>query len=336
MVRSFFMEIKRSKIIFVLPIVALLAAGCLSNPENSGALRFSGTIEAEEITIASETGGRIVSLLVDRGDEVQAGDVLVLLESTMLDADLARTQSTVEALDAARSAAFDAWQAMLDLQANPLELDLKIAEVQAQLELAELQIQAAQLSGDLAALKVAETSRDGLRNVLDLLLQSRARPYALIAQASQAEMYYRTLESLLQVVLSTQEILQIQKEKTTLTAPRDGFVLVRSLAEGEVAAPLAPILVLADLEHLTIKVYISENALAHVQLGDEVSITVDSLPGQTFVGKVVYISPKAEFAPTTVQTDDQRARLVYAVEISLDNPNLILKQGMIVDVEFER
>lgn len=327
------MKTKFIFLIFFLTAPTLAACQGLSKTE---AAPLRGTLEAEEITIASETGGRIVSLNVERGDEVQAGTVLVVLETDMLDVELARASATVEALQAARDAAYDAWQAVLDMQANPQELDLKIAEVQAQLDLAELQVQAARQTGDQAALLAAETSRDGLQNVLTLLEETRAQPYALIAQTSQAEMYYRSLESLLEITLSTQELLQMQQEKMTLTAPRDGFILERALSEGEVAAPLAPILVLADLEHLTVKVYISENALAHVQLGDEVSITVDSLPGKTFVGKVVYISPKAEFAPTTVQTDDQRARLVYAVEISLDNPNLILKQGMIVDIEFER
>jgi multidrug efflux pump subunit AcrA (membrane-fusion protein) len=63
-------------------------------------------------------------------------------------------------------------------------------------------------------------------------------------------------------------------------------------------------------------------------------VTVDSLPDRVFSGTVTYISPRAEFTPANVQTKEDRARLVYAVEISLDNPDLALKPGMIADVEF--
>ena len=322
----------KSKLLLPLFVLtALLLAGC-QGAAQSGDAPLRGTLEAEEITIASETGGRILSLKVDRGDEVQAGDVLVILDSAMLDADLARTQATVQALQAARDAAYDAWQATQDMQANPQELDLKIAEVQSQLDLAELQVQAAQRSGDPAALKAAETARDGLKNVLALLEETRAQPYALIAQASQAEMYYRSLDSLLEIALSTQELMQMQQAKMTLTAPRDGFILERALTEGEIAAPLAPILVLADLRHLTVRVYVSESQLAGLQLGGTAVIRVGSLPDREFKGTLTYISPKAEFTPAAVQTDEQRARLVYAVEISLENPDLLLKPGMVVDV----
>ena len=82
------------------------------------------------------------------------------------------------------------------------------------------------------------------------------------------------------------------------------------------------------------KVYLSENQFGQVKLGDPVVVTVDSRPGETFAGVVTYISPRAEFTPTTVQTKEDRARLVYAVEISLDNPDLALKPGMIADATF--
>jgi len=120
----------------------------------------------------------------------------------------------------------------------------------------------------------------------------------------------------------------------TLTAPRDGYVVERALSEGEVAAPLAPVLVLADLKRVTLTVYLLEGIYGQVRLGDSVAVRVDSVPGKAFTGKVTYISPRAEFTPTTVQTQEDRARLAYAIEISLDNPDLALKPGMIADVEF--
>jgi len=241
-------------------------------------IRATGTIEVEMVAIASEMGGRIVEITVDKGDEVREGDVLVRLETDMIDADLARTEAAIQSLEKARDAAREAWRAAQAASANPQEIELRIAEIQAQLDAAELQLQAAQLAGDPQQVQLAQTTRDGLQRVLDLLTTMRDEPYALEAQASQAEMLYQGLED---------------------------------------------------------TVYLPETAYGRVRLGDSVAVYVDSWPERTFTGTVTYISPQAEFTPANVQTPDERARLVYAVEITLPNDDLALKPGMIADAVFE-
>lgn len=298
-------------------------------------IRATGTIEVEMVAIVSEMGGRIVEITVDKGDEVQEGDVLVRLETDMIDADLARTEAAIQSLEKARDAAREAWRAAQAASANPQEIKLRIAEIQAQLDAVELQLQAAQLGGNPQQVQLAQTTRDGLQRVLDLLTTMRDEPYALEAQASQAEMLYQGLEALLQAAYSIQDLLQLQKEKMTLTAPRSGFILDRLFSAGEIAAPLAPILMLADLRQVTLTVYLPETAYGRVRLGDSVAVYVDSWPERTFTGTVTYISPQAEFTPANVQTPDERARLVYAVEITLPNDDLALKPGMIADAVFE-
>ena len=330
---------KRSGYIIGLVIIVALVLGgwWWTQQRTAGSgheLRATGTIEVERMDIAAETGGRIVELAVNKGDEVRAGDVLVRLDTTMLDADLARTEAAIKALEKARDAAKAAWLAAQGARANPLDIDVKIAELQAQLDAAELQLQAARLTNDPAQLKVAETTRDGLQRVLDLLTTMRETPYALDAQVGQAEMIYQGTEALLQAAYSIRDLLRIQREKMTLTAPRDGFILDRLFAPGEIAPPLAPILVLADLREVTLTVYLPETVYGRVNLGDEVTVYVDSWPDRAFAGKVTYISPRAEFTPTNVQTPDERARLVYAVEIALPNEDLALKPGMIAEAVF--
>ncbi len=323
----------------VLVAILVLAGWWWTQRSTTGSgdeLRATGTIEVETITIASEMGGRIVEMAVNKGDEVRARDVLVRLETDMLDADLARTEAAIAALEKAKAAAYDAWQAALAARENPLEIDVKIAELQAQLDAAELQLQAAQLAGEPGQIKLAQTTRNGLRRVLDLLKTMRDKPNALDAQVSQAEMVYRGTEALLEAAASIRDLLRIQTKKMTLTAPRDGVILDRLFSEGEIAAPLAPILVLADLRQVTLTVYLPETVYGRVNLGDEVAVYVDSWPERAFTGKVTYIASRAEFTPTNVQTPDERARLVYAVEISLPNEDLALKPGMIADAVFSR
>ncbi len=297
-------------------------------------VRATGTIEVETVDVASEMGGRIVELAVDKGDSVQAGDMLVRLDAEMLEMDLARAEAAIRALERARDAARAAWQAAQAARANPREIELKIAELQAQLDAAELQLQAAQVTGDPAQVQLAQTTLEGLQRVLTLLEAMRDEPYALDAQVGQAEAIYRGTEALLEAALGLRDMVQLQREKMLLTAPRDGVILDRLFAEGEIAPPLAPILVLADLRRVTLTVYLPETAYGRVRLGDEVAVYVDSWPGRTFAGKVTYISPRAEFTPANVQTPDERARLVYAVEVSLSNEDLALKPGMIAEAAF--
>ena len=297
---------------------------------SSEAIRLSGTIEVETIAIASQLGGRILELPVDKGDRVRAGDVLVRLETTMLDVDLARTEAAVQALEAARDAAYEAWQAMRRAQeASQITRD-ELTAIRDRLS--QLRAQAAQLPAGDARRQTLEATLDGLQEVVALLASAQAAPLVLDAQASQAEMFYRGMESLLQTALSIQDLLRIQRGRMTLRAPREGYIVDRLLAEGEIAAPLAPILMLADLSQVTLTVYVPEPFYGRIRLGDPVTVTVTGLPDQTFTGSVAYLSPRAEFTPAGVQTPDERARLVYAVEIRLDNPELALKPGMIADV----
>ncbi len=320
---------------FLLLVLVLAGlAACQAEGGRNEGLGGTGTVEAEEVTVASLVGGRIRRLAVQRGDRVKAGEVLVELDARMVEADLARTEAVVESLRAARDAAYRAWQAALQAEANPQEVDLQIAQVRAQLKGVELQIQGAQVAGDEGALAAATATRDGLEEILRILEEIRDAPYGLQAQAGQAEVIYRALESLLPIAEGTLDALRLQREETILTAPRDGYVLERLASEGEVVAPFMPILVLADLERVTVTVYLPEDRYGAVKLGQEVQVTADSFPGKIFLGRVVYISPEAEFSPAGVPLGEDRTRLVYGVEVALDNPDLELKPGMIVDVAF--
>ncbi len=331
---------KRRNVLIAIVILLVVAGGLWWWQSGQGVgqgertLRATGTLEVEEISVASQTGGRVEAIAVRRGDQVAKGQQLVTLQTTMLDADLARTEAAAAAMTAARQAAYDAWQMAQELERNPQEIELQIAEVQSQLAVLELQLEGARQAGDPAGLALVSAQRDGLQRVLEILQAMRAEPTAIRAQVSQAEMFYRSMQALEQATLSILDLLKIQRAEMTLTAPVDGYVLERLMAEGEVAAPLAPILILADIEHLTLTVYLPQDSYGRVRLGQKVEVTVDSFPDRTFMGEVSYISPRAEFTPVMVQTEEERARLVYAVEIALDNADLALKPGMIAEARF--
>ena len=133
---------------------------------------------------------------------------------------------------------------------------------------------------------------------------------------------------------ATQLHLQQQRDRQTLRAPIDGWV-VRTLYEpGEQVAPGAPVVVVADWRDLTLKIYLSEDRFGRVAVGQPASVTVDAYPGETFSGSVTFIASEAEFTPRNVQTREDRVKSVYAIKLRVPNQDLRLKPGMFADAVF--
>jgi HlyD family secretion protein len=114
----------------------------------------------------------------------------------------------------------------------------------------------------------------------------------------------------------------------------DGVVLDQTLRRGEVAAPAATILTVADLHEVMLMAYVPENRIGQVQLGQTVQVMVDSFPGQSFTGQVTRIGDEPEFTPRNVATQEERLNTFYAVEVRLPNAEGLLKPGMPADATF--
>jgi multidrug resistance efflux pump len=125
--------------------------------------------------------------------------------------------------------------------------------------------------------------------------------------------------------------MDVQISKLRLLAPRDGIVTERVADPGELAAPGATLLTLANLDQVTLTVYVPDMQMGRVHLGQEADVSVDAYPGETFKGTVTYIAAQAEFTPKNVQTKEERANLVFAVKITLANADHRLKPGMPAD-----
>ena len=122
-------------------------------------------------------------------------------------------------------------------------------------------------------------------------------------------------------------------QNAVLYSPIDGIVLDTNIEIGETAFPGTPILTLADITKAWMYIYVNETKLGLVKIGQNVKVYIDSFPGRPFEGRVASISNKAEFTPKTIQTKDERVKLVFAVKVTIDNPDMILKPGMPADAE---
>ncbi|HEY89216.1 MAG TPA: HlyD family efflux transporter periplasmic adaptor subunit [Thermoflexia bacterium] len=211
-----------------------------------------------------------------------------------------------------------------------------------------------------AAFAAAQAEEQAAQTLLNHLRGIRAQPRGYLAQAHAAEGEYHVAEAgvaiaraklvalqagptneelavaraMLQQARAQVNELEVQLHKCQLTSPIDGVVLRQALQAGELAAPVVPILTLANLDKVRLEVYVPENRIGHVQLGQQVAVTVDSFPQRTFSGEVIHLGNEAEFTPRNVATAEGRLNTFYAVEIQLQNPEHHLKPGMPADAQF--
>jgi HlyD family secretion protein len=108
---------------------------------------------------------------------------------------------------------------------------------------------------------------------------------------------------------------------TELSAPMDGVILVRSAEPGEFLNPSTPVVTLVDLEHPWLRAFINELDLGKVRLGDRVSVTTDSYPGRKYSGTLSFVASQAEFTPKSVQTFEERVKLMYRIKVDLSDFN---------------
>ncbi len=217
--------------------------------------------------------------------------------------DLRMAQAALEAAQADRQAAETAVAHLEGILAQPLGYLAQAHAAEGQYRLACIQV------------KIAQANLD------DLLAGPTAEEIALAeAKVAQAE--------------AQAEQLRIQVARSELRTPIDGIVLEQALRVGELVAPAATILSLADLSRLSVRVYVPENHLGDLYLGQRVEIRVDSYPDEVFEGRVRFISSEPEYTPRNITTEDERVNTYYAVKVRVENRAGRLKPGMPADVTF--
>jgi HlyD family secretion protein len=164
-----------------------------------------------------------------------------------------------------------------------------------------------------------------------LTLQTGAQSPAVLAAAKVLDQAKAALTQ----AESNLALLDTQLEKLTIAAPMDGVVLTRNVEPGEFVQPGASALTMADLSELTITVYIPEDRYGQISLGQLAEVKVDSFPDLTFTAKVVFIADQAEYTPRNVQTVEGRSATMFAIKLSVQDPDGRLKPGMPADVTFK-
>ncbi|TAN38440.1 MAG: HlyD family efflux transporter periplasmic adaptor subunit [Verrucomicrobia bacterium] len=307
--------------------LALLAAGCGAR---SGKPDGSGTIECTQVQVAPQVAGRVAELLPQEGAALKAGDLVARLDAR--DYELKR--------DEARAALASA-QAQLDL----LKAGARIEDVERAREaVREARAAATAATADRKRIEEVFAQGSATQKQLDDVRATADRTAAALAGAGQnlARLEHgnrpeeiRIAET--QVELAKTKLAQNEKNiaDCVVYAPMAGVVTTRSREPGEWVTPGAPLVMLSRLDEVWLAIYIPEDRLSRVKLGQPAFVRLDGDP-QRYVGVVTFISPQAEFTPKNVQTPDERAKLVYRVKITLKNPNGLFKPGLPADGFLEK
>ena len=289
--------------IVIILLLSTALAGCGSNNDQIGG---SGLIEAAESVISAESAGRVVQHRFDEGTSVSVGDTLVVIDPSNLE---------------------------LELTAASAGLDV----LRAQLAAARVQVKQATTAQEYAQSEFARVERlmqsgTATQKQFDQV-QFERNQASLTRESSQAQV--RILDA--QLAKTEADIARLERRRVDCYAlsPLDGVVTEKFVEPGELLSPGKAIARIARLDTVTVKVYLTTDRFAGVKLGDRAVVSTES-GGKEYPGTVIWTSDKAEFTPKNVQTEEARADLVYAVKVSIPNPDRTLKIAMPVFVRLEK
>jgi HlyD family secretion protein len=322
---------KRVILIVFLTVVAGLAGMRVyrmwrAGRHSANELKLSGNIEAHESLVSFKVMGRIINLPVDEGMAMKTGDLLAQLDrddyrqQVAVDAATQRVRGRQLQLGLAGSRWQDidaAKQSVIDAKADLEQKKKDFARYQALYEKDEISGQ----TRDQAATNVtrAQATYDRAQEILNELVEGTRKEELDVDRANVRQAQQNL------------DMSQIRLSYTVLRAPFDGIVLVRQAELGEVVSPGTPIVTLADLDHIWLRVYLPETDLGKVHWGQAVTVRTDTYPGKSYRGRVSMIASDAEFTPKSVQTETERVTLVYRLKVDVENPNHELKPGMPAD-----
>jgi len=309
-------------------VLFLVLFGC--SQKRGNIVESTGTIEATQIDIRCEVGGQILKLDSDEGDRVRTGDVLAEIDHEKLDYELKNGQMRVQEL-----------QARLSL----LQYGFRDEEVQKAKEAlleAEIKLQDAKREYK----RIQKLFNDGVasdhnKDKAETAYRSFLKRYDRAKEDYQIfDGGYRVEEvAAAQAAMeSAQALVDLTKRKikdATITSPAKGIISERYVEPGEIVTPGSLLFTITDLQDCWIMAYISEKNLGKVKFGQTGYVCIDSFPERKFPGKVIYISPEAEFTPKNIQTKEERVKLVFGVKVEVNNDEELLKPGMPADVIIE-
>jgi HlyD family secretion protein len=270
-----------------------------------------GNFESTEVIVSSEGNGKILSLNVNEGDKLSQNQVFGLIDTVQLYLKKEQLLASMQALRA---------------KTQDIQVQMDVLNEQKKNLLREKN-RVENLYKDSAATQKQYDDINGEMLALDK---------QIIATKKTLEIGNNGLLSEIKPLQAQLDQIKDQITKSIIKSPINGTILTKYSEEGEIASYGKPIIKIADLESMYLRVYVSGTQLPNIKIGQNAEILIDNNQKEMakLSGKVEWISDKAEFTPKIIQTKEERVNLVYAVKILVKNDGL-LKIGMPGEVNFK-
>jgi len=290
----------RLKHLFVVISAISVFAGC--SDDDAGKFVASGIVEGTAIKVAAQTGGYILDINFEEGDDVEQGFIIAVIDTEKLVYQLEQVLATHEELEVQHRINLNT------LEKAKSEYDHIEKKYQRYQDLYEKKSASRQVLDDLKT--TFDAGKTQLQNARQNLKLVESRRKGLDAQA---------------------KLLRRQIDDASIISPLTGTITTKYYESGETIPTNTAIVEMINLNKMWTKVYISELLLPKIKVGQEVEVRIDGTD-ESLLGYVAWISPKAEFTPKNILTEESRTSLVYAVKVNVDNPDKLLKHGMPVEV----
>jgi len=288
-------------------LVALLFFSCNGNNNRFDA---TGTFEATEVIVSSESSGKLLVFNLEEGQVLKSGQKIGAIDSTQLYLNKLQLRENQKAVLAGKP----------DIKTQMEATKREIENTQSEKKRIENLVK-----GEVASQKQLDDINTKLA-----VLESR-----LAAQQSSLNITTSTLTQQSNAINAQLAMVQDQLKKCKIINPIDGTVLTKYAMQNEMTLSGKALYKVANLSSVILRAYVSGSQLSEIKLGQSVRVLVDAPDDgyKEYAGTITWVSDKAEFTPKTIQTKDERANLVYAVKINVKNDGY-LKLGMYGEVKF--
>jgi HlyD family secretion protein len=305
------------RFIYLLSITSIL---CACN--NTNDFDASGNFEADEVIVSAQQNGELLSFNIQEGSLLKAGVKVGQIDVRTIELQKQQTEASIEALQEKTSNPRD--------QAELVRRQLAVQESQLQQQTRERDRTASLVKADAATgkqLDDANAALDQLRKQIEVTRQQ------LTLNTTNTSTQNRSILSERGPLDKAVAQLQEQVDRGQIINPITGVVLVKYALPGEMEVIGKPLYKIANTDTLTLRAYVTGAQLSEIKVGKQVSVRIDKgeKDYKSYNGKITWISEKSEFSPKTIQTKDERANLVYAIKVRINNDGY-LKIGMYGEV----
>jgi len=292
----------------------------------------NGRLEATEIMISAKTGGRIAAVLADEGDFVKKGQTLLRMDTRTYAAQLELAKSHLLQAEEKRRSAL--------AQVEVRKCDVTSAE--ASIRQKESVLKAMKLRYDRAVRlvktrAVSEQDRDTAEMYFEASRAELDHCRSALLQAKSAvrtaEVEVTAAEAGIKAAQADIDRIEVDLKDCEVIAPRTGRIQYRMAQEGEVISSGGRVLNLVDLADVYMTFFLPENMAGKIRIGDEARLLLDAMPDMPIPAKISYIASNAQFTPKTVETRNEREKLMFRVKAKIDpawgaNHGALIKPGI--------